>query len=59
MRYVDDAWFTGEHGQQLQPTARQSQHRPPGKLPAATQAAIEDINRRYPGDLNDELPNEL
>lgn len=56
MRYVDPIWFTGEHGQQLEPAPDQSLRRRPGKLPAATQAAIDDINRRYPGELNDDIP---
>lgn len=55
MSYADRIWYTGEHGQQLKP-ADQSERRRPGKLPAATQAAIDDINRRYPGELNDDIP---
>ena len=55
MRYVDPNWFTGEHGQQLEPAADHSPRRP-GKLPPATQRAVDDINRRYPGELNDDIP---
>jgi hypothetical protein len=44
-----------------QPTVRQparAKARPaPGKLPSTAQAkAIEDIHRRYPGELNDDIP---
>lgn len=56
MRYVDPTWYTGEFDQRLQPAADQSPRRRPGKLPAATQAAIDDINRRCPGELNDDIP---
>ncbi|MCA6099198.1 hypothetical protein [Bradyrhizobium australafricanum] len=55
MRYVDDGWFTGEHGQQLHPAPDQ-QLRRPSKLPSQTQRAIDDIFERYPHDLNDEIP---
>ncbi|WP_156944338.1 hypothetical protein [Bradyrhizobium sp. Ec3.3] len=56
MSTVDPTWYTGEHGQQLQHAEDHSLRRRPGKLPPSTQAAIDDINRRYPTDLNDELP---
>lgn len=55
MRCVDQVWFTGEHGQQLEP-AEKSRRSRSGKLPAGTQAAIDDINLRYPGELNDDIP---
>jgi hypothetical protein len=60
MQKVDALWFTGEHDQQLmQAASDQSARRRPGKLPAATQAAIDDINDRYPSDLHDDLPDHL
>jgi hypothetical protein len=58
MSVVDHDWFTGEHQQQVLAPAKQTPARP-GKLPAQQRAAIEDIARRYPGDLNDELPSDL
>jgi hypothetical protein len=47
MSFVDLAWFSGEHGQQVEP-----QQAPP---PARAQAtAIEDVNR-YASSLNDDV----
>jgi len=56
MPKIDDAWFTGEFGQQLRQPVDQPPHHRPGKLPPATQRAVDDINRRYPGELDDEIP---
>jgi len=56
MPKIDDAWFTGEFGQQLRQPVDQPPHHRPCKLPPATQRAVDDINRRYPGELDDEIP---
>ena len=57
-----DEWWTGEHDQQVTAPAKEPNARTParpGKLPAQQRAAIEDIARRYPGELNDDIPHDL